>query len=99
MGVMDEAIQDGVGVGGVANNLMPCSHGKLGGDDRRPTPVAFFEDFEQVVTRAGVERLEAEVVEDQEIGAAEGFQKAGMTAVAAGERELFAELGPAMIDD
>ena len=78
MGVVDEAVEDGVGVGGVADDVVPGGHGKLGGDDRRSTPVAFFEDFEQVVAGAGVERLEAEVVEDEEIGATEGFQKAGM---------------------
>jgi hypothetical protein len=78
MGVMDEAIQDRLGVVGVADNFVPRGHGKLGGDDRRSTPVAFFEDFEQIVAGAGVEGLKTEVVEDQEIGATEGFQKAWM---------------------
>ena len=100
MGVVNTAIEDGVGVSGVANSRMPSRQGKLRGDDRRPAPVAVFEDyFEQIVTTAGVEGLEAEVVEDQEIGAAEGFQEARMTPVAARERQLFAELGPAMVDD
>jgi hypothetical protein len=36
--------------------------------DRRSTAIPFFEDFEQVVTGAGVERLEAEVVENEAIG-------------------------------
>ena len=31
-------------------------------DDRRSAPVSFFEDFEKIVARASVERLEAEVV-------------------------------------
>ncbi len=60
---MDEAIEDGVGVGGVANSRMPVRHGKLRGDDHRPAPIAVFEDFEQIVTRAGVEGLETEVIE------------------------------------
>ena len=82
MGVVNKAIEDGVGVSGVANSRMPSRHGKLRGDDRRPAPVAVFEDFQQIVTRAGVEGLEAEVVEDQEISAAEGFQEAWMTPLA-----------------
>ena len=65
MGVVDEAIEDGVGVGGIADDLMPGGDGKLRGDDRRSAPIALFEDFEQVVTGAGVERFEAEVVEDR----------------------------------
>ncbi len=47
----------------------------MGCDDRRSSPIALFEDFQEIVAGAGVERLEAEVVEDQEIGAAEGFDK------------------------
>jgi len=50
------------------------------------------------MTGAGVEGLEAEVVEDQEIGAAEGFDKT-REPIAARERKIFAELRPAMIDD
>ena len=59
MGVVNEAIEDGVGVGGVADDLMPGRHGKLRGDDRRPAPVSLFEDFQQIVAGAGVEGLEA----------------------------------------
>ena len=98
-GVVNEAIQDRIGVGGISNNLMPGSYGELRGDDRRSAPVALFEDLEKIVARASVERLEAEVVENEQIGASEGFQKARMAAVAARERQLFAELRPAMIDD
>ena len=51
------------------------------------------------MTGAGVERLEAEVVENEEIGAAEGFDEARMTPVAACERQVLAQLRPAMIED
>ncbi|TXT42272.1 MAG: hypothetical protein FD139_3749 [Methylocystaceae bacterium] len=71
----------------------------MGCDDRRSAPIAFFKDFQEIVAGAGVERLEAEVVEDQEIGAAEGFDKTRVAPVAARERKVFAELRPAMIDD
>jgi hypothetical protein len=99
MGIVNEAVQDGVGVSWVSNDVAPGCHGKLGGDDRRSTPIAFFEDFEEIVAGAGVERLEAEVVEDQEIGATESLQETRMAPVAACERQFFAELGPAMIND
>ena len=51
------------------------------------------------MTGAGVEGLEAEVVEDEEIGAAEGFDEARMSPVASGEHEVAAKLRPAMIED
>ena len=86
MSIVDEAVQDGVGVGGVPNDLMPGRQGELGGDDRRPSAVSLLENFEQIVTGAGVEGLEAEVVENEQIGAAEGLDEARMAAVASGER-------------
>ena len=99
MGVVDEAVQDGVGVGGVADDLVPGGQGELGSDDRRSAAVALFEDFEQIVTGAGVEGLETEVVEDEEIGSAEGSDQARMAPVASGERQVAAEFRPAMIED
>ena len=51
------------------------------------------------MTGAGVEGFEAEVVEDEEIGAAEASDQAGMAPVASGERQVAAELRPAMIED
>ena len=98
VGVVDDAVQDGVGIGGVADNFMPGCHGKLGSDDGRTTAVSLFEDFEEVVTGAGVERLQAKVVEDEEIGAAEGFQEARMTPVAVRQDEILTELGPTVIE-
>ena len=54
---------------------------------------------EAVQDGAGVEGLEAEVVEDEEIGAAERLDEARMAAVATGERQVVAELRPAVIED
>jgi hypothetical protein len=99
MCIVHEAVQNGVGISGVANDLMPGGQRKWGGDDRRSAAVSLLEDFEQIVTGAGVERFEAEVVENEQIGSAEGFDEARMAAVASGERQVFAELRPAMIED
>ena len=52
---------------------MPGGQRGLGGDDRGSTAISLLEDFERIVTGAGVEGLEAEVVENEQIGAAKGF--------------------------
>ena len=78
---------------------MPGGQGELGGDDRRPAAVSLLENFEQIVTGAGVEGFEAEVVENEQIGAGDGFDEARMAAVASGERQVLAQLWPAMIED
>src|SRR5271156_6419764 len=99
MRIVDEAVQDGVGVSGVANDLMPGRQRELGGDDRRPAAISLLENFEQIVAGAGVAGVEAEVVEDEQIGAAEGLDEARMAPIASGERQILAELRPAMIED
>ena len=71
MGVVDEAIEDGVGVGRIANEFVPAVDGKLRRDDGGAAAVSLLEDFEEVVAGGGVERLEAPVVEDEKIDAAE----------------------------
>jgi hypothetical protein len=66
MSVVDEAVQNGVGVSGIADDLMPVVYGKLEGDDGRPAAISLLEDFKEVVTGRGVERLQPPVVEDQQ---------------------------------
>ena len=71
MSVVNEAVQDGVGVGGIADDLVPAVHGKLGGNERRTSPISFLKDFEKIMPGGGVERLQPPVVENEQIGAAE----------------------------
>jgi hypothetical protein len=52
--IVHEAVENGVGVGGIANNLVPGRERELGGDDRRSAAISLLEDFEQIVTGAGV---------------------------------------------
>jgi len=72
--VMDQAVEDGVGVG---DQGVPLIDRELAGDDGGAAVVAILEDLQQVVAGGGVERLEAPVVEDKQIDAAEGAQQTG----------------------
>ena len=96
---MDEAVEDGVGIGRVADDGVPAFDGELAGDDSGAASVAFLEDLEQVVSGLGVERLETPVVEDEELDAAEGANDGGIAAVAAGEGEIAEQLGDALVED
>jgi hypothetical protein len=60
---MNDAIEDGVGVGWISDELVPFGHGELAGDDGGPAAVAFFQDFEEVVTSGGVDGSETEVID------------------------------------
>ena len=98
LSVMDEAVENGVGIGRIADHGVPAFDGELAGDDGGASSVAFLKNLEQVVAGLGVERLEPPVVEDQELDAAEGADDAGIAAVAAGEREIAEQLGDALVE-
>jgi hypothetical protein len=61
--VVNDAIENGVSVGGIADQLVPFVDRDLAGDDRRSPTVAFFEDFEEVVAGGGIERLKTPIIE------------------------------------
>ena len=97
--VMDDAIEDGVGIGRIADQLVPFVDGHLAGDDGGSAAVAFFKNLEEVVARGGVEGLETPVIEDEQLHAAERPLDAGIATVAAGEREIGEQLGNALVED
>ena len=70
--VVDDAIEDSVGVSRIADQLVPVFNRDLAGDYGGSLAVPFLEDLEQIVSCLGVERLEAEVVEDEELDGAQG---------------------------
>ena len=61
---MDEAVEDGIGEGGVAEPIVPFLDRELIGDQGGTGGVSVLEEFEQVAAMVGVELREAEVVED-----------------------------------
>ena len=93
MGVVDDAIQDGVGVGGLADEVMPCLHRRLAGDDGGAAAVALLDDLEEVLARWSVERPKAEVVQNEDIDPRQRFEKPGVAAVAAGKRQIADSFG------
>jgi hypothetical protein len=48
MSVMNEAIEDGVAEGGIADDIMPVLDGELAGDESRAPAVSVFEYIEEV---------------------------------------------------
>ena len=62
---MDEAVEDGVGEGGVADDLAPLLDRNLTGDDRRRALMTVFEDLEDVALFRLGEDGKAPVVQDQ----------------------------------
>jgi transposase len=66
---MHEAVEDGVDVGWIADHLMPIVDRNLAGQDCRAAAIAFFEYLIEVATGVGIERIEAPIIENKELGA------------------------------
>ena len=88
MRVVDDGIENGVGVGRVADQLVPFVGRDLAGDNCRSPTVAFFEDLEEVVAGGGIERFKPPIIEDEQLHTGERPQQACITAIAAREREI-----------
>ena len=88
VGVVDEPVEDGVGEGGVAEQVVPLLDGKLAGDQGGTGGVSVLEELEEVSAMVGVERGESEVVEDDEVDFGERGQQLGIGAVAAGDGDV-----------
>ena len=82
---MNETVQDGVGIGRIADYFVPSVYWKLGGNHRGAASIAF---LQEIMSGGGVERLQSPIVENQRVGAAEVAQKTGMATVAAGQRQF-----------
>src|SRR5208337_3507075 len=96
--VMDDAVEDGVGIGGIADEIVPFLDGRLAGDDGGAAAIALLDEFEEVVAGRGVENLQTKIVEDEHLGADQRPKEPGMAAVAAGEREFAEQFGQTLIE-
>src|ERR1700730_3495193 len=99
MSVVNEAIQDSVAEGGVADDVVPVFDGDLAGNDGRGATVAIIKDLQKVAPFGRIENRKAPVIEDQELNPAEGFEQAAIAAVAARESKRLEQAWEAMILD
>ena len=56
VGVVHEAVEDGIGECGIADDVVPLFDRQLRGDDGRTGGVSVIEDVEQVAALLGIER-------------------------------------------
>jgi hypothetical protein len=99
MGVVDEAVQDGVGDGWVGNRLVPMIDRQLACHDGRAAIVPIIDDLQQIAPLLLRQRSEPPVVEDQELDACQGFEHPAMTAIAACQRQGIEQSRHTLIQD
>src|SRR4051794_38179346 len=98
MGTMDDAVENGVGQGGIANHLVPAIDRDLAGDQQRSPVVAIVDDLEQIAALLGVERFRPPIVNDQQAGAFKRSQEPGQPAFAARLGEIGEQARGALIE-
>ena len=93
IGVVDQAVEDGIGKGWFIDDVVPCSDRQLAGDQDRAVAVAVLDDFHQVAALAGGEAIRTPVVEDEQVRLDQGPEQAWKAAVAMGQFEVGEETG------
>ena len=65
MGVVDQAVEYGVGEGRFADEVVPAVDRELAGDQGGGATVAVVDDFQQIAARVGVQRGQAPIIENE----------------------------------
>ena len=94
VGVVNQPVEDGVSECGVADGLMPLIDWQLAGDDGGAAALTV---FEQIAPLRGGQDGQAPVVQDQDLGAFDGFRDAGMLAITPGDGQCLEKPGNAVI--
>jgi len=87
VGVVDEPVEDGVGDGGVGDDLVPVIDRQLAGHDGRAAIVPVVDDLQKVAALILGQGGEPPVVEDEKLDSCQVLEQPGMTSVAACQRQ------------
>src|SRR5215211_3000394 len=96
VGIVHEAIEDGIGDGGIADEVLDR---QLTGHDGRAASVPILHDLQEVTALLDEHRSEPPVVEDEKLDASEALEEPSVPTVAACERQGIEEPWQTPIDD
>ena len=71
VGVVNDAVEDGVGEGRIADDVVPLRDRNLTGDQERVVVVAILDDFEQIAALFCSQDLGSEIVQDEDVNTGE----------------------------
>src|SRR5262245_8065389 len=91
VGVVDEAIEDGISVGWFSDEIVPRFDGELTGDQRRGAAMPVLDDLQEIAPLAGVEAVRTEIVQNEQIDPGEHAEEACEAAIPMGELQLCEE--------
>ena len=88
MCIVNDAVQDTVGNGGVADLIVPVSQRQLAGQDGGACGVTVIVDFQEVASFDVGEWSHGPIVDNQHVDAGDPVQEFGEAAVDAGHGEI-----------
>ena len=97
--VMHQPIEDGIGEGRIADDLVPMFDRKLAGHHGRAAAVAILHDLQEVAPLFGGHGSKSPIVEDQKFDASQALEEPSVMTVAAFQRERIEESRQALIED
>jgi hypothetical protein len=89
--MMDEAVQDGIGEGGISNDIVPVLEGELAGDEGGSSFGAVFDDLQEIAALGLVQGSQAVIVDGQEVGFLEAVHELGRGAISPGHSQVLDE--------
>ena len=96
---MANAVEDSVGEGGIADDLVPSVNGKLAGDQRGTGAVSVFDDLHQVTPLARSKAIRPPVINDQHVRFGQISKQPRVAAIPVGEFQFTEQPGCALVDD
>ena len=99
MSVVHQAIENGVGKGRIADDLVPMFDWKLAGHHGRSAAVPILHDLQEVAPLLGGYGSKSPIVEDEKLDASQALEEPSVMAVAACKRERIEEPRQALIED
>ena len=82
--MVQQAVQDGIGDGGLADDRMPVFDRALAGDDGGSFVVAVLDDFEQIIALRIIERSQKQIIEDEQLDLGQSGEHFEMRAIGFG---------------
>ena len=98
MGVVDQAVEDGIRQGGIAQGVVPVGHRQRAGHPGRAGLITLIEQFEQVPAAFAIEDGQSPIVEDQDIDPGQGGHEFEEASVGMGDGQLLQQAESALVE-
>ena len=97
VGVVQKAVEDGIGQGRLADEIVPVLDGQLAGDQGGSQAMAVLDDFHQIVALGGGDFLDSPVIEDDQVGFRQLIHQLRVAAIAVGDAQRLQQTGQAEV--